>query len=143
MKRHEALIPLSRFHRSCLFLALVAKENAPVVKGYPTDIEGKITYALSFYSGPLKRHFIQEEKLWDYVKSKSENILKVVCELQEERKKLQELFQALEQKKLATDLHEIGELLERHVRKEERALFQQIQQDLTEEELSAIPDSIS
>lgn len=143
MKRHKSLIPLSQFHRSCLFLALIAKENAPVVKGYPTDIEGKIEYALSFYQGPLQKHFYKEKQLWKYVKPKSQHLNEVLTELTQERKALQDLFDKLLKNKAATILNQIGALLEKHIRKEERVLFQQIQSDLTEEELSEISKLLS
>lgn len=138
MRRHESLIPFSKFHRSCLFLALIAKENAPNVKGYPTDTEGKIEYALSFYQGPLKKHFDQEEALWQYVNHKSERLNKVITELGQERKALHQLFENLLANKVEITLNQIGALLEKHIRQEERVLFQQIQSDLTEEELSEI-----
>ena len=47
MKRHDKLIPLSRFHRSCLFLALMAKDNAPNIKNYPTEIPENIKVDIS------------------------------------------------------------------------------------------------
>lgn len=138
MRRHEKLIPLSRFHRSCLFLALMAKENAPHIKGYPTEIPEKIAYALSFYNVPLKSHFEKEALLWEQVKGKSEEIDKIVNDLSEERESLIQLFDSMGAYEDATTLHKLGDLLERHVRKEERVLFQQIQKDLTEVELSSL-----
>lgn len=143
MKRHKSLVPLSQFHRSCLFLALIAKENAPAVKGYPTNIEGKIEYALSFYQGPLQKHFDQEEELWKYVSHKSGRLNEVITELARERKALHDLFKNLLANKVEIILNQIGELLEKHIRKEERVLFQQIQSDLTEEELSKISKLLS
>lgn len=138
MKRNKVLIPLSRFHRSCLFLALISKENAPEVKGYPTDMVGKIEYALSFYQGPLQKHFEVEEKLWKYVEPKSEKLEVTISDLTKERKVLHSLFNELLTDKTESCLNQIGTLLEKHVRKEERVLFQQIQSDLTEEELFEI-----
>ena len=135
MKRHESLIPLSRFHRSCLFLALIAKENAPAVKGYPTEINEKISYANSFFIRRLRPHFDREEKLWSFVANKSEELAKIVDELSIERTTLILLFQKLNENCTKATLHEMGTLLEKHVRKEERVLFQQIQKDLTDEEL--------
>ena len=138
MKRHESLIPLSKFHRSCLFLALIAKENAPNVKGYSTDIDGKIQYAIDFYIGPLTDHFDQEGLLWNYVKAKSDKLSQIIEALEAERRGIVELFQVLIANSSESTLNEIGNLLESHVRKEERILFQQIQSDLTEEELLKI-----
>lgn len=134
MKRHESLIPLSRFHRSCLFLALIAKENAPPVKGNPTAIDEKILYAKSFYQRQLKPHFALESKLWEYVESKTDSLLEIVRDLRQERIELIAQFESLTTDDAAA-FYEMGALLEKHVRKEERVLFQQIQTDLSEEEL--------
>ncbi len=143
MRRHESLIPLSKFHRSCLFLALIAKENAPEIKGYPTDIAGKIEYAIGFYQGPLQKHFDLEIKLWKYASPKSERLKEIVSALANERKELHELFERLLADQTEACLNQIGALLEKHIRKEERVLFQQIQNDLTEKELSKVSKLIS
>ncbi|MBO3697430.1 hemerythrin domain-containing protein [Roseivirga sp. E12] len=143
MKRHDSLVLLSRFHRSCLFLALIAKENSPEVKGYPTDILGKIDYAISFYDGPLKKHFELEERLWNYISNRSNELKTIIDELTAERIQLHELFIALSMNNSESTLNQIGNLLETHVRKEERVLFQQIQNDLTEKELSHIATILS
>lgn len=143
MKRHESLVELSRFHRSCLFLALVAKPNAPIVKGYPTDIQEKIGFALDFHKTQLTPHFAKELTLWNWVRNKSERLEEVISVLVSEREKLNTLFTKIELNKDEEILNEIGILLEVHVRKEERVLFQQIQSDLTEKELQHIPFLLS
>lgn len=137
MKRHPSLIPLSRFHRSVLFLALVCKKNAPPVKGYPQDLEGKRDYAISFYDRQLKAHMqVEEESLFHQVKGKSVEIDELINELCAEHRQLEALIAALpDSTDLPVDLDEFGQLLEKHVRKEERQLFQHIQNTLTEEEL--------
>ncbi|MFT6871148.1 MAG: hemerythrin-like domain-containing protein [Roseivirga sp.] len=138
MRRHESLIPLSQFHRSCLFLALIAKENAPNVKGYPTIIEDKIDFSINFYQTQLTQHFEQEAKLWNYLRDKSKRLTVILDDLRLEREVLKTRFIQLMDSKSKEDLFQIGSLLEQHVRKEERILFQQIQSDLNEEELSQI-----
>lgn len=144
MKRHPSLIPLSRFHRSVLFLALVCKKNAPPVKGYPEDDKGKKDYALSFYQGPLRRHINQEEQqLFPAVASKSAELQALVAELKDEHQQLDQLFSALT---TATDLpgalDDLGILLEKHVRKEERQFFQLIQQTLSETEMEDLKSKL-
>ena len=138
MRRHEALIPLSRFHRSCLFLALMAKKNAPAIKGYPTELYEKIEFAIAFYNSQLVPHFEKEQKLWDQVEGKSEKLRAIITDLKIERNDLKGLFEKLSSTANETTLHKMGAMLEKHVRKEERALFQQIQADLTEKELAKL-----
>lgn len=129
MKRHEKLIPYSRFHRKILFLALIAKENAPKVKGYPTESEDKINYALSFYKEELTAHFkLEQLKLFDFYINKDKEVDLLIKELIAERSEINNLFQSLSVNRKETTLHQLGELLEKHVRKEERKFFQLVQQ---------------
>lgn len=128
MKRHEELIPYSRFHRKILFLALIAKKNAPAVKGYPTETEEKINYALTFYKQELKDHFLTEEnELFKTYENQDKEVDLLINELKKERATLKLLFQSLENTKEETTLNRLGELLEKHVRKEERSFFELLQ----------------
>lgn len=140
MKRHNSLIPLSKFHRSVLFLALVAKKNAPNVKGYPTTLEGKKDYALSFYERQLKDHFLlEEQKLFPAILGKNHDLDRLVDQIILEHQALKALFHKLaNSNNLEYDLDKLGVALEKHIRKEERELFQQVQKTLTQEELDQL-----
>lgn len=140
LKRHDSLVPLSRFHRSALFLALVLKKNAPEIKGYPTSLEGKRDYAQTFYQNRLKPHFDLEEKyLLPVVRGKSPELERLSEEVELDHSNLHHLFTSLPNvQNLEEHLHEIGALLEGHIRKEERQFFQLIQDELTEEELNKL-----
>ena len=139
MKRHPSLIPFSKFHRDILFLALIAKKNAPQVKSYPTDIEGKIDYSISFYDKKLLPHFSKEEtRLFKTLKGRFEKLDEIIAELEQERAEIKILFEKLKAGKEANTLHQIGSLLEMHVRKEERVFFQSIQDFLFPEELDKL-----
>jgi iron-sulfur cluster repair protein YtfE (RIC family) len=145
MKRHPSLIPLSRFHRSVLFLALVCKKNAPPVKGYPADDEGKRDYALTFYSTRLRQHMdLEEQKLFPTV-ARVNHVLKALTEeLSAEHKNLDQLFTELQSTEdLPETLDQLGKLLESHVRKEERQFFQLIQESLDETELARLNQLLS
>ncbi|MEL7122406.1 MAG: hemerythrin domain-containing protein [Bacteroidota bacterium] len=137
MKRHPSLIPLSRFHRSVLFVAQMAKKNGPKFKGYPTDIAGKAEYAYNFYIKSLEAHFKQEEEqLFPNIMSYTEELDALTEEIKAEHITLSALFQSIpEQKDLENHLDTLGFTLEAHVRKEERQLFQLIQATLSEEEM--------
>ena len=140
MKRHNSLIPLSKFHRSVLFLALVTKKNAPDVKGYPTTLEGKKDYALSFYERQLRDHFLlEEQKLFPAILGKNHDLDQLVDQIMLEHQKLKALFDKLANSNdLEYDLDQLGVTLEKHIRREERELFQQVQKILTEEELDQL-----
>ena len=139
MRRHPSLIPLSRFHRSVLFLAFVLKKNGPEVKGYPTDIEGKKLYAIDFIENKLLAHFdIEEKQLLPMLQSIE--ALKPLCEkVVEDHRQIRELANELSTSNdLIKCLDEMGHLLENHVRFEERQLFQQAQDLLGEEGMRKI-----
>lgn len=139
MKRHPSLIPLSKFHRDILFLALIAKANAPDVKGYPETVEGKIDYALDFYEGKLKPHFEKEEKrLFETLQGRFEDLDEIIQELRKERKMIHKQFENLKAERKKDQLNQLGELLEKHVRKEERVFFQKVQDLLSPAELDKL-----
>lgn len=139
MKRHPALIPLSKFHRDILFLALIAKANAPDVKGYPKTIEGKIEYALDFHEGKLKPHFQKEAtRLFAPLEGRFEQLDAIIGELRAERKTIYQMFGHLKADRKEKQLNALGALLEKHVRKEERIFFQTIQDLLSPEELDKL-----
>jgi hypothetical protein len=135
MKRHDYLIPFSRFHRSLLFLALIAKENAPKVKGYPEEIGDKMNYALTFYENDIIPHFQEEKiKVFNRFKGRSDKLDNIIRELENERLELTSLFDELDKDRNNEVLfYRIGLLLEQHVRKEERQLFQTIQEVAADE----------
>jgi hypothetical protein len=133
MKRHEKLIPYSHFHRKILFLALISKSNAPDVKGYPTKIESKIDFALDFYKNELSYHFLQEKtKLFDQYQHRDSEIDLLVKDLLKEREKIKLLFHQLSLERKEGILNSLGELLEKHVRKEEREFFELLQRKILE-----------
>ena len=133
MKRHESLAPLSREHHAALILAQLLKKDAPVYKGLPTDVEGKLDYAVNFYTTDLILHFTKEEALLEKVKHIDPAIAKLTMEILAEHADLTTRFLSLQ---TATDketaLDELGHLLQSHIRKEERVLFPLIQDQCSE-----------
>lgn len=128
MKRHEKLIPYSRFHRKILFLALISKSNAPDVKGYPTKINDKIDFAIAFYKDELYEHFEDEKSnLLEVYKGIDHKLDLLINDLIQERKEIKLLFSHLSEKRKESILNKLGESLEKHVRKEEREFFELLQ----------------
>jgi iron-sulfur cluster repair protein YtfE (RIC family) len=145
VKRHPALIRLSREHYLGLLLAQQMKHGAAPYKGYPADTEGKIKFLFSDYEEKLKPHFAAEENiLFPAVKNLTPQISSLVDELIEEHRKI---FLLVEEVKSATDKKEqlniIGVLLEQHLRKEERQLFEMIQQTMIEKDLYALEKKLN
>lgn len=140
MKRHEALIPLSRDHHSALLLARLIQKGAPEYKGLPTDIAGKAAYAVKFYHDELVTHFLMEENgLLEKIKGVSEKIDTLSDEILHEHRELRLLFELLPvSEKLEEHLDTLGYALEKHIRKEERELFPLIQESCSETLLAEI-----
>lgn len=137
MKRDPSLIPFSHFHRSCLFVALMAKKNAPSIEGYPDDFQGKVDYIKDFRPR-LAAHFEKEENLWEKTISRHLEIKDIVDELKEQRKEIHDLLNRLEATPTEDLLFKFGQDFEHHVRTEERKYFQAIQQYFSSEELKTL-----
>ena len=133
MKRHPALYTLSHDHHQGLILAQQLKKGAPQYKGMPSTLEGKKEYTLSFYKTELVKHFQDEEEiLFPAVKNKNVEVDKLIAEIISEHRKMESLVSELEKTKHLEDvLDEFGQLLEKHIRKEERELFVEIEKVLS------------
>ena len=144
MKRHPALYTLSHDHHQGLILAQQLKKGAPQYKGMPSTIEGKKEFAISFYNTELVRHFEDEEKiLFPSSSGRTEEIDRMISEIISEHRKMERLINALDNKdNLESTMDELGWLLEKHIRKEERELFVEIEKKLSDSELNSISDKI-
>ena len=145
MKRHTALYTLSHDHHQGLILAQQIKKGAPQYKGMPSTVEGKRDYAIQFYNSELKRHFANEEEiLFPAVKNKNAELDRKIAEIISEHRKMETLIRDLEKTdRFENVLDELGHLLEKHIRKEERELFMEIEKVLSEDELRVISEKIS
>jgi len=145
MKRHPALYTLSHDHHQGLILAQQLKKGASQYKGMPSTLEGKKDYTLTFYKAELAKHFENEEKiLFPFVGGKSEVVDGMMSEVVSEHRQMEALVSELgKTNKLEDVLDELGKLLEKHIRKEERELFVEIEKVLSDDALQIISDSIS
>jgi iron-sulfur cluster repair protein YtfE (RIC family) len=144
MKRNKNLVPLSRQHHYGLILAQLVKKDAPEYRGLPTDTEGKRAYVLKEWEERLQSHFEIEEKFL-FPTLIAENILEMeVKELISQHRQIRRLIDQLrEENEVVYHLNTLGHLLEKHIRKEERELFQKAQELLSKEKLDEIGDLIA
>ncbi len=139
MKRHEALIPLSREHHEALILAQLLKLTAPDYAGLPTDTNEKSAYALDMFNKNLLPHFKSEEKILSAVRDIHPDIARLTDEIFAEHEELILKFGSLNPGAVvAEELDVLGQALEAHIRKEERILFPMIQQFCPEEILQKL-----
>ena len=109
MKRHPALIPLSREHHGALILARLLQKDASVYKGLPTDIQGKAEYAYKFYQEELVKHFEDEERVLKLVTGVESNLDLMIKTIYREHQELHKLFQSIDNHPdLSNHLDQIG-----------------------------------
>jgi iron-sulfur cluster repair protein YtfE (RIC family) len=140
MKRHPALVPLSQDHHKALLLAQLIKKNAPEYHGLPTDLIGKMNFAKETYHKELEHHFNDEKQIvFPNLKGKDSKLDNLITEIMSEHIILKEKILSLKvNPNLVNELDEIGRILDEHVRKEERILFEKAQDILDENELEEI-----
>tara|TARA_R100000935_G_C2769258_1_gene136967 strand:- start:114 stop:590 length:477 start_codon:yes stop_codon:yes gene_type:complete len=129
IKRHESLKHLSRDHHHGLLLCWKIREG--LKKGIdPVRIKA---YTRFFYEGQLVPHFEFEEKEVFTLLDKNHPLIKQALK---DHEVLSELF--LSEETLDSVLRDTEKQLEAHIRFEERVLFNEIQQNSTEEILAAV-----
>jgi iron-sulfur cluster repair protein YtfE (RIC family) len=138
-------MPLSREHHDGLIAAQLLKKGAADYKGMPTDFKGKSEYIVQFYYSHLIPHFQNEEdKLFPQVKGIDKNIDSLIIEIIQEHNLIKNYIKAVEENNHTEEtLDQLGKLLDDHIRKEERVLFELIQNKCSESELEKIESILS
>ena len=144
MKRHVALIPLSHDHHDILVIAqglILGRSKAPR-STWPTDRQAQADRVVLFFSQSLEPHFdLEETHLFPAVVSHLPDQQALVTALTDEHETLRAHVQALPRHaaaELYMRLPRLGELLVKHVRREERILFETIQRRLPADALEAL-----
>ncbi|HWO43846.1 MAG TPA: hemerythrin domain-containing protein [Candidatus Eisenbacteria bacterium] len=140
--RHPALIPLSHDHHHALALALRCRKQAlgqlkPLGKAGLCE---RAREARNFFSLHLAAHFHAEEAaLFPMIESLGAEQGPLIDRLKHEHERLRSLVDAMEASDgLGKVLFEFGDLLESHVRREERELFALFEARIEEAEADAI-----
>jgi hemerythrin-like domain-containing protein len=140
MKRHPSLVPLSREHHETLILAQVIKKGAPQYRGMPVDLEHKMEAVVNHLRLHLIHHFKKEEQMFAKMQGRFPEVDQLISQLTEEHRRIEMLIGELGNPvSLEEKLHELGELLEAHIRKEERQLFELIPQRFDGAFLGSLP----
>lgn len=128
-KRHEALQPLSREHHHGLLLSWklktgIKKNVAP---------ERMANYAAWFYENYLVPHFEAEEKFVFPVLGDAHPL---IAQALEEHRQIRKLF--VSQNTLTANLSTVADLVEKHIRFEERVVFNEIEKIASAQQLQMI-----
>lgn len=137
IKRHQALVSFSKEHH--FGLLLVWKIRRGLDNAISTERIGR--YVLFFFNEDLKTHFKEEEQLL-FSKLSVNDTLRLQAEV--EHKEIYRLIEAITQ--TINDKHllrQFADTLERHIRFEERILFNYLQTHISAEELEEISSRFS
>lgn len=132
--RHPSLIPLSHDHHHGLALALRCRKQAlgqlkPMGSAGLRERAGEF---LAFYARNLEAHFrAEEEVLFPALRSAVAGIGSIIDELISDHAQIRQSMTQLEAGTgLAKLIFDLGDLLERHIRREERELFPLFEQHI-------------
>ena len=125
--RHPILIPLSNDHHHGLALALRCRRQA-LGQIKPMGAQGlqeRVKEYRDFFAQNLVPHFqAEEEILFPLIRARAAGSHSLIDELLKDHEQLRKWEGCLEEDKgLAKVLFDLGDLLERHIRREEREFF--------------------
>ncbi len=126
-KRHPSLIPLSHDHHHAPALAIRCRKQGlgQLNPGDPKAMKGLAEEVKNFFQQNLKPHFEAEEKvLFPLIHLHSSHTEPLISALLSEHERIRKSVTALENEfELSKTLFDLGDLLDRHIRQEERTLF--------------------
>jgi hemerythrin-like domain-containing protein len=127
MMRHASLIPLSQDHHHGLALALRCRKQAlgQIKPMGAAGLRERAKEFAVFYTNNLIPHFrAEEEVLFPLLRSLVPESTGMIDELLQDHAEIRRAMPQLEAGTgLAKLIFDLGDLLERHIRKEERELF--------------------
>lgn len=136
IKRHPAMVSFSKDHH--FGLLLVWKIRQGLKKSIEAGRIGK--YVLFFFSEDLLKHFWDEEKLL-FSRLRADDLLRIQAE--EDHAVIYELIKDIRNQTEDTDLlTQLADRLEKHIRFEERELFNHLQSVIGADELALIEKRI-
>ncbi len=140
MKRHPALVPLSHDHHEALVVA------RKLIRATATDAAEAFTALNAYWSADGEAHFRAEEAiLFPAYARHCDRPDPLVAEALRDHDAIRERVEALHRAAVErpSDLSELGGLLERHVRLEERELFPRIEAAIPAAELADVADALA
>ena len=141
MLRDSSLIQLSRQHHNALALC-VRLERA--LQGAAVDLGAWQLEVHQHYANEVQFHFAAEEKVLFPAARRFPELAALVEELSGEHERLRKYFVHAEQGTMNPgELKAFAKLLSGHIRKEERQLFEAMQQRMRQEELKSLGDDLA
>ena len=125
-RRHESLIPLSREHHYGLLVCLRIHRGIENHQANVSWLSERAEKVIRFFESDLKTHFKAEEEIVFPAMSGIEDSRATIDQVVDEHRNLERLVHRLRKARelqLAPLLREFADLLEAHIRTEERVLF--------------------
>jgi len=136
MLRDKSLIPLSHQHRQALILCVRIDRAQPIPDG---DLQAWHAEIRQLFEQEINIHFSAEEHVLFPAACRFPELAPLVEELIADHATLRESALQAEARRMSTEgLSAFAQQLSAHIRKEERQLFERLQQLLTSDELSAL-----
>lgn len=140
LRRHPALASLSREHHSALILARAVQQgvSAQLRARLPAEPRALAAHVAKVFAAELAPHFAAEDEVVLVAARGHSPELDAVCEeIADDHARLRAMIEqlgvpSLEESQIGTLLDAFGKLLEAHVRKEERSLYEGVQEALDE-----------
>lgn len=133
-RRHDSLIPLSHQHQHALAFALTIRRRIGMEQGEAQWFEQMVVRLKSIFENELNSHFDAEEQILFIEMERQLGKLPMVDELVAEHKELRKLAAQIQTSPSFFRLSAFAELLESHIRKEERVLFAEFEARMPEAE---------
>lgn len=141
MLRDKNLIPLSHQHQHALALCVRIERASPIPE---EDLAAWQAEVAQIFRGEIRIHFAAEEQVVFPAAREFEELTALIEGLLVEHAELRATFSRAEAERLSgEELVGFGKKLSNHIRKEERQLFEKLQQLLGAEELSAMGNQLS
>jgi hemerythrin-like domain-containing protein len=136
MLRDRNLVPLSRQHQHMLALCVRIDRAMPIGNG---DLAGWQTETTQIFQSEISIHFAAEELVVFPAARKFAELIPLVDELLADHAVLREGFAQAESRTMsATELAEFAQRMSDHIRKEERRLFERMQELMNPVELELL-----
>src|SRR5579859_4561845 len=136
MLRDKNLIPLSRQHQHALALCVRIDRASPICD---SDLEAWQAEIAQQFDTEIGFHFAAEERVLFPAARKFADLNPLLDELFADHAALRQYFQKSEARQMsAHDLTSFARTMSAHIRKEERQLFECLQELMTQEEFATV-----
>lgn len=137
IKRNENIIPLSKDHHTTLLFCWKLKQGARL----QSDPEVMKKYVDYFWKEHMVDHFREEEEIL-FAPAGGEMVQRAITEHQQIKGQV-ERIRVAEGEPLKSELLKLAELVDAHVRFEERQLFPHLEETIGADQLAAIGKQLS